>query len=276
MTTYEISVWEDYYDNDLGRYCERRLAIIGQSNMHNSGVRMDAQCCAREPKLVNNVNGTNTFTFTMYYSYVSNDTGEIEYNPYVPLLINERKIKVFWRDQWYDFVIKDMKKSSDKKTITYTCKDLFINELSKNSIRPLNNFSKEKITSLNNLYDQFKKKKETLNETNNSIVNKNINNIENNNSLLNESLNTFTQNLNKKWKDLTKDDIKNMKNIRERNYNEETSNNNIIENTTLEYDKFEDEKIFDKVNQFTKVALNELKQSELSVFNKEKTIKKNY
>ena len=92
--------------------------------------------------------------------------------------------------------------------------------------------------------------------------------------IINESLNTFTQNLNKKWKDLTKDDLKNMKNIRERNYNEEMSNNNNIENTTLEYDKFEDEKIFDKVNQFTKVALNELKQSELSIFNKEKTIKK--
>ena len=149
-----------------------------------------------------------------------------------------------------------------------------INELSKNSIRPLNNFSKEKITSLNNLYDEFKKKKESHNETNNSIANKNIQNSENNNSLLNESLNTFTQNLNKKWKDLTKDDLKNMKNIRERNYNEEMSNNNNIENTTLEYDKFEDEKIFDKVNQFTKVALNELKQSELSIFNKEKTIKK--
>ena len=148
-----------------------------------------------------------------------------------------------------------------------------INELSKNSIRPLNNFSKEKITSLNNLYDQFKKKKE-LNETNNSVINKNENNIENNNSLLKESLNTFTQNLNKKWKDLTKDDIKNMKNNKEKIYNEEISNNNIIENSSLEYDKFEDEKIFDKVNQFTKVALNELKQSELSVFNKEKTIKK--
>ena len=132
MTTYEISVWEDYYNESDHRYCERRLAIIGQSNMHNSGIRMDAQCRARDPKLVNNVNGTNTFTFTMYYSYISNDTGEIEYNPYVPLLINERKIKVFWRDKWYDFVIKDMKKSSDKKTITYTCKDLFINELSKN------------------------------------------------------------------------------------------------------------------------------------------------
>ena len=47
-----------------------------------------------------------------------------------------------------------------------------------------------------------------------------------------------------------------------------------MENNELEYDKFEDEKIFDKVNQFTKVALNELTQSKLSVFSKEKTIKK--
>ena len=153
-----------------------------------------------------------------------------------------------------------------------------IHQMSKNSIRPLSNLSREKITSLNNLYDEFKKKKDTLNETNNSIVNKSVhnnNNLENNNSLLNESLNTFTQNLNKKWKDLTKEDIKHLKNIKEKNYIEEASNNNIIENNnSLECDKFEDEKIFDKVNQFTKVALNELKQSELSVFNKEKTIKK--
>ena len=149
-----------------------------------------------------------------------------------------------------------------------------INELSKKSIRPLSNLSKEKITSLNNLYDEFKKKKGSLNETKNSIVNKSVHNVENNNSLLNESLNTFTQNLNKKWKDLTNEDIKNLKNIKERNYTEEISNNNIKENISLEYDKYEDEKIFDKVNQFTRVALNELKQSELSVFNKEKTIKK--
>ena len=155
-----------------------------------------------------------------------------------------------------------------------------LNELSKRSIRPPTNLSLEKITSLNNLYDEFKKKKDTLNETNNSNMN---------NSLLKESLNTFTQNLNKKWKDLTNDEIKNIKNKRDKHYNEEvsnisnnntTNNNNntinvILENNNLEeFDKFEDEKIFDKVNQFTKVALNELKQSQLSVFSKEKTIKK--
>ena len=163
-----------------------------------------------------------------------------------------------------------------------------LNELSKRSIRPPTNLSLEKITSLNNLYDQFKKKKDSLNETNNSIINNNINNNnnDNNNSLLKESLNTFTQNLNKKWKDLTNDDIKNIKKDREKLYNEEVSNNTtninnnttnnnvILENNELEYDKFEDEKIFDKVNQFTKVALNELTQSKLSVFSKEKTIKK--
>jgi hypothetical protein len=146
-----------------------------------------------------------------------------------------------------------------------------INNKTKNdniiSNRPQNDLSKDKITSLNDLYDQYmKKKKNQLNETNNSIFNNN-NNIENN-SLLNESLNTFTQNLNIKWKDLTKKDIYNMN-------RDHHSNNNYENNMSyLEDDKLEDEKIFDKVNQFTRVALNELKQSQLSVFSKDKTIKK--
>ena len=145
-----------------------------------------------------------------------------------------------------------------------------LNDISKYSNQPPNDITKEKITSLNDLYDQYvKKKKNQLNETNNSIINNNNNNIENN-SLLNESLNTFTQNLNIKWKDLTKKDIHNIN--REHHYN----NDNNYENnySYLEEDKLEDEKIFDKVNQFTRVALNELKQSQLSVFSKDKTIKK--
>ena len=95
------------------------------------------------------------------------------------------------------------------------------------------------------------------------------NNIENN-SLLNESLNTFTQNLNKKWKDCSKKDINYIKNNREQHSNEDNYENNL---SYLEDDKLEDEKIFDKVNQFTRVALNELKQSQLSVFSKDKTLK---
>ena len=142
-----------------------------------------------------------------------------------------------------------------------------INEISKHTNRPPSDLTGDKIASLNNFYDVFKKKKDKVNETNNSIVNNNNTNI-GNNSLLNESLNTFTQNLNIKWKDLTKKDLSNIKKNREQHYNDD---NNY---SYLDDDKYEDEKILDKVNQFTKVALNELKQSQLSVFSKDKTVKK--
>ena len=142
-----------------------------------------------------------------------------------------------------------------------------INEISKHTNRPPSDLTGDKIASLNNFYDVFKKKKDKVNETNNSILNNNNTNI-GNNSLLNESLNTFTQNLNIKWKDLTKKDLNNIKKNREQHYNDD---NNY---SYLDDDKYEDEKILDKVNQFTKVALNELKQSQLSVFSKDKTVKK--
>ena len=142
------------------------------------------------------------------------------------------------------------------------------NNESKHSVRPPTDLTGDKIISLNNLYDEFKKKKDHINETNNSISNNNINNI-GNNSLMNESLNTFTQNLNIKWKDLTKKDINNIKMNREQLYNDDNNYSHLDDD-----DNFKDEKIFDKVNQFTRVALNELKQSQLSVFSKDKTFKK--
>jgi hypothetical protein len=67
----------------------------------------------------------------MYYNYLDNQTGEKYANPFGQYLVNERKVKVFWKDKWYDFVIKKCQEDSSKKSVTYTCKDLFINELSK-------------------------------------------------------------------------------------------------------------------------------------------------
>ena len=172
----------------------------------------------------------------------------------------------------YNNIKIDINDSFLKENLNISKNKNNINNISKHSNRPPSDLTGDKINSLNNLYDQFvKKKKDQLNETNNSIIN-NKNNITNN-SLLNESLNTFTQNLNKKWKDLNKNDINNIKMNREQHYNDENTydNNNY---SYLDDDKLEEEKIFDKVNQFTRVALNELKQSQLSVFSKEKTIKK--
>ena len=129
---YEISLWEDYIVSAQGEgenlipehYEERKIATIGSDTM-------TAQWRAVEPKLVNNINGTTTLTFKMFYSFINNETGEKEDNPMLNLMVNERKIKCFWKNRWYDLVIKSCQEDSNGKSITYTCKDLFINELSK-------------------------------------------------------------------------------------------------------------------------------------------------
>lgn len=141
---YEISIWEDCLDwgtgvSSIANYefyglqvpagyesasqPEIKIAVIGSDTM-TSPIR------AEEPKLVQNINGTNVFTFKMRYKY--NIQGETRDNPFLSLLVNERKIKVYWKNEWYDLVIKDCQESTDGKFITYTCKDLYINELSKN------------------------------------------------------------------------------------------------------------------------------------------------
>jgi hypothetical protein len=129
---YEISLWEDRLVLQTGEgqsivpehYEEEKVCIIGSDTM-------TSQARALEPKLVKNVNGTNKLTFKLYYTYIDNETGKRIQNPFTSLLVNERKVKCKWEDQWYDFVIKSVQEDSNGKTITYTCEDLYINELSK-------------------------------------------------------------------------------------------------------------------------------------------------
>lgn len=129
---YEISLWEDRLVPQTGEgqsiipehYEEENVCIIGSDTM-------TSQARALEPKLVRNVNGTNKLTFKLYYTYIDNETGKRIQNPFTSLLVNERKVKCKWEDQWYDFVIKGVQEDSNGKTITYTCEDLYINELSK-------------------------------------------------------------------------------------------------------------------------------------------------
>lgn len=129
---YEISLWEDRLVPQTGEeqsivpehYEEEKVCIIGSDTM-------TSQARALEPKLVRNVNGTNKLTFKLYYTYIDNETGKRIQNPFTSLLVNERKVKCKWEDQWYDFVIKGVQEDSNGKTITYICEDLYINELSK-------------------------------------------------------------------------------------------------------------------------------------------------
>lgn len=121
---YEISIWEDVLSED-NSFEEQKLIVIGSDTM-------TSESRAREPKLITNINGTNKFSFNMYYNYIDTRTGEEVNNPYTKYLINERKIKVLWKNKWYDFIIKQIKEDQVNHLFTYTCEDAFITELSRN------------------------------------------------------------------------------------------------------------------------------------------------
>ena len=125
---YEISIWEDYITNPLlgdTHSSECRIATIGSNTMNTPSRAFESQ-------LIENIDGTNQFSFKLYYSYIDTATGEKVDNPFIPLISNETKIKVLWKDKWYDFIVKSITEDSKGKSKTYSCVDLFINELGKN------------------------------------------------------------------------------------------------------------------------------------------------
>lgn len=143
---YEISLWDDRLtlvdldgreytgavSDDIAFYTsyykEIKICVIGSNEM-------DTPIRAFEPKLVRNVNGTNTFSFSIYAKYYDEESGEMVDNPFVPYLTNERKLKLKYLSKgewkWLDFIIKKIDESSSDYVFTYTAEDLFINELSK-------------------------------------------------------------------------------------------------------------------------------------------------
>lgn len=146
---YEISLWEDvlsfaYEDGTISEgamigehgavtaqfFKERKICVIGSDSM-------DVPVRAFNPKLVSNTNGSSTLTFSMFYKYYDMESRQLLDNPFIKLMVNERKVKLRHGElgasdcKWYDFVIKNIQENSENKTFNYTAKDLFINELSK-------------------------------------------------------------------------------------------------------------------------------------------------
>ena len=140
LKKYEISVWEDELvtpEDGESYYRERKIAIIG-------GDDFPAPQKVYDPVLTENVNGEKTLTFTLQHYYFDEKVGDYVTNPIYPLLVNERKVKLYYNDKWYDFIIKECQEDSENQTFSYTATDIFINELSKQG------YNVEFATELNN------------------------------------------------------------------------------------------------------------------------------
>lgn len=122
---YELSVWKEEYDNDNSKFNEKKLFVIGATNL-------DTQSQAFNITIKRNVNGSKQLTFKMYYNYIDNITGLKVNNPYIPFLQNETKLKLKWEKDWYDFVIKNITKNNEDYSYSFSCEDELIQQLSKN------------------------------------------------------------------------------------------------------------------------------------------------
>lgn len=131
ITEFEGSVPEDTVGHVTAQYYkEKKICTIGSDTM-------DTPIRAMQGKLVTKINGENILTFNMYSHYYDENDEEYYENPFIGLLINERKIKLRHGaigeedTRWYDLVIKTIQENSENKVYSYTAKNLFINELSK-------------------------------------------------------------------------------------------------------------------------------------------------
>ena len=119
---YEISVWEDKLTQD--GFIENKLAVIGSNTM--TGLNK-----VYNPIFHKSANGEKTLSFSLKYQYFDPYSGNQVINPFVGLLTNERKVKLYYDNSWYEFIVKDHTELSEELEWTYTCTDAFVLELSK-------------------------------------------------------------------------------------------------------------------------------------------------
>jgi hypothetical protein len=81
---------------------------------------------ALEPTLIRNVNGVKKLSFKMYKHFIDNATGEKVTNKFSDWLISERKVKLFYEEKWFDFIIKDINENSSNYLYTYSLEDALV------------------------------------------------------------------------------------------------------------------------------------------------------
>ena len=119
--SYKLSLWTDR----IGEDSEKMLTPLASDDVK-------APTRAYNIRLKENINGQKTLTFEIFMKYFDIEKNQLVDNPLAALISNEKRLKFYNKNKWYDFIIKSVQENSEKRTMTVNATDLFINELSRN------------------------------------------------------------------------------------------------------------------------------------------------
>lgn len=142
---YKITLWEDETSYLVQRGNEKIVVtelqssdtIINTWNSENciaiiGSDTMDTPIRAFDPELKMEINGKKTLSFSIVFRYWDYEEEKFKLNPFVNLLVNERRVKLFYKNEWHEFVIKQKEENSEKYIFSYTCEDIYLTELGRN------------------------------------------------------------------------------------------------------------------------------------------------
>jgi hypothetical protein len=95
---YELSVWREELEGE-GKKAEHRVYIIGAHDMTYLGR-------ASAIKLKTKLNGTHELTFQIPTKYFDSELGKYVENKFIDEVFAERKVKLFYKEEWLEFSIK--------------------------------------------------------------------------------------------------------------------------------------------------------------------------
>lgn len=123
---YELSIWHETLDEN-GIVSETKDLIIAAHDMTYLGA-------AKNLILETKLNGTHELSFEMPDKFFDSLKGDYIHNEFVDAIFNESKLKLHYRGDWYEFVIKNVSDTKHFKSYMkkYTCTDSFVEELSRN------------------------------------------------------------------------------------------------------------------------------------------------
>ena len=123
---YELSVWVEKLNGSNSKV-EEKGVIIGAHDMSYPGK-------ATNIVLKREIKGTNTLTFQLPDRYFDSLKGDFVRNEFADLIAPETKLKLFYKNRWFEFFVKKVEDKKQFKSYmkSFTCTDAFIDELSRN------------------------------------------------------------------------------------------------------------------------------------------------